>query len=91
MSQLLHISTRTYQRIKEEDALDIFTSEQAIEMALVLEKAQQVFETDSQVKQWLHNPSLAFGNIPPIDLLDTRFGVKMLMNTLGRIEHGIYA
>ncbi len=91
MCQLLHISTRTYQRLKEADTLDIFTSEQAIEMAQVLAKAQSVFETDALVKQWLHTPLLALGGTPPLDLLDTGFGAKLILDTLGRLEQGVYS
>ncbi len=91
MCKLLHMSTRTYQRLKADEALDVFTSEQAIEMAQVLEKAQAVFDSDITVKQWLQTPSLALGGVAPLDFLDTRFGSKMVLNTLGRIEHGVYA
>lgn len=91
MCQLLHISTRTYQRLKEADTLDIFTSEQAIEMAQVLAKAQSVFETDALVKQWLHAPLLALGGSAPLDLLDTGFGAKLVLDTLSRLEQGVYS
>ncbi|MDP1726793.1 MAG: DUF2384 domain-containing protein [Bacteroidota bacterium] len=91
MCQLLHISTRTYQRLKDADTLDIFTSEQAIEMAQVLAKAQSVFETDTLVKQWLHTPLLALGGTAPLDLLDTGFGAKLVLDTLGRLEQGVYS
>lgn len=91
MCQLLHISTRTYQRLKDADTLDIFTSEQAIEMAQVLAKAQSVFEADVLVKQWLHAPLLALGGIAPLDLLDTGFGAKLVLDTLGKLEQGVYS
>ena len=91
MCQLLHISTRTYQRLKDADTLDIYSSEQAIEMAQVLAKAQSIFTTDVAVKQWLHAPLIALGGVEPINLLDTGFGAKLLLDTLGRIEYGVYS
>ncbi len=91
MCQLLHISTRTYQRLRDDDHLDIFTSEQAIEMAQVLAKAQSIFVSEVMVKQWLQSPLIALGNVAPVDLLDTGFGAKLVLHTLGRLEHGVYS
>jgi uncharacterized protein (DUF2384 family) len=31
------------------------------------------------------------GNIKPKELLDTSLGIEILMNELGKIEHGIFA
>ncbi|NBC64826.1 MAG: DUF2384 domain-containing protein [Bacteroidetes bacterium] len=27
----------------------------------------------------------------PLSLLDTNFGIRMIMNELGRLEHGVYS
>jgi putative toxin-antitoxin system antitoxin component (TIGR02293 family) len=89
--QLLHMSARNFQRIKEDAPLDIYTSEQTIEMAKIYAKASEIFADDEATKQWFKTPNYALGNQTPIDLLDTSFGVKMVNDVLGRIEHGVYS
>lgn len=89
--ELLHMSARNFQRIKENSPLDIYTSEQTIEMATVYAKAYTVFSDEDAIKHWFQAPNYALGNQKPIDLLDTSFGVKMVTDVLGRIEHGIYS
>lgn len=88
---LLHISTRNFQRIKEDTHLDVYTSEQVIEMAHVYTKANKIFLTEEAVKQWFQTSNYALGNQKPLDLLDTSFGVKMVNDVLGRIEYGVYS
>lgn len=89
--ELLHMSARNFQRIKETSPLDIYTSEQTIEMANVYSKAHQIFIDEDAIKQWFQTPNYALGNQKPLDLLDTSFGVKMVSDVLGRIEHGVFS
>lgn len=89
--ELLHMSTRNFQRIKDNTPLDIYTSEQTIEMANVYSKAHLIFVNDESVKQWFQTSNYALGNQKPLDLLDTSFGVKMVSDVLGRIEHGVFS
>lgn len=89
--ELLHMSTRNFQRIKDNTPLDIYTSEQTIEMANVYSKAHLIFVNDEAVKQWFQTSNYALGNQKPLDLLDTSFGVKMVSDVLGRIEHGVFS
>jgi light-independent protochlorophyllide reductase subunit N len=89
--ELLHMSARNFQRIKDNAPLDIYTSEQTIEMANVYSKAHKIFIDEEAVKQWFQTPNYALGNQKPLDLLDTSFGVKMVSDVLGRIEHGVFS
>lgn len=91
LCSVLHISTKTFQRLPEDSTLDIYSSEQAIELALVLAKASEIFSDENHVKRWFSTPLLALNGVSPVSLLDTGFGVKVVLQTLGRIEHGIYS
>ncbi len=91
MSQLLHMSARTFQRLNNNEPLDIYTSEQTIEMARVMVRAHSIFEDDATARYWLNSPLIVLGGIAPIDLFDTSFGVQMVMDLLGRIEQGVYS
>ena len=91
MSSLLHMSARTFQRLNDNEPLDIYTTEQTIEMAKVIVKAHQVFEDEATAIQWLKSPLKVLGGVSPIDLFDTSFGVQMVLDVLGRIEQGVYS
>ncbi len=91
LCHILHISTRTFQRLPEEAVLDVFSSEQAIEMAMVLAKATQLFQNETAIRQWLHTPIYSLNGNTPVSILDTGFGVKLVMQTLGRLEQGVFA
>ena len=53
--------------------------------------APKIFVNEEAVKQWFQTPNYALGNQKPLDLLDTSFGVKMVTDVLGRIEHGVFS
>src|SRR4030067_839736 len=40
---------------------------------------------------WLKSPNAALKRITPLSLLDTDIGAETVMDTLGRIEHGVFA
>ncbi|MGI9139870.1 MAG: type II RES/Xre toxin-antitoxin system antitoxin [Gemmatimonadaceae bacterium] len=40
--------------------------------------------------RWLRKPNKALGNRPPLDLLDTDGGARLVEQVLGRIAYGIY-
>jgi len=89
--ELLHMSSRNFQRLKDNTPLDIYTSEQTIEMAHVYTKAHKIFVDEEAIKQWFQTPNYALGNQKPLDLLDTSFGVKMVSDVLGRIAYGVFS
>lgn len=39
---------------------------------------------------WLKSPNAALGGATPLSLLDTDIGTESVMDTLGRIEHGVF-
>lgn len=86
---LLHISTKTFQRIPPGKALDLYSSEQLIEIALVYLEAKELFATDEAIVHWLKTPVQAFGGLTPLSLLDTGFGAKVVVNSLQRAAQGI--
>jgi putative toxin-antitoxin system antitoxin component (TIGR02293 family) len=66
-------------------------SEKIIELALLFEKGMEVFGNSKKFSAWLHSKIPAIGGISPKSLLDTTFGIRLVYNELGRIEHGILA
>jgi len=40
---------------------------------------------------WLKSPNAALAGTTPLSLLDTDIGAESVLDTLGRIEHGVFA
>lgn len=91
LCKVLHISTKTFQRLDESSPLDIYTSEQALEMALLYEKGLDTFTTESAFQRWLKTPIRSLNMQTPLSFLDTGFGAKKVLDTLGAIEEGVFA
>lgn len=64
---------------------------QANRRAKVCERAEEVFGSELLAQQWLHSEIRSIGGVQPVSLLDTDEGFTLVMDTLGRIEHGIAA
>lgn len=91
MSDLLHTSIRTFQRKKTEETLDVHSSEITIEIAEIITEGVAVFGDYNKFKLWLNTPSMALAGNSPLDLMDTNRGLKMVMQELKRLEHGIFS
>ncbi len=91
-SKFLHITERTIQRYKKEKKnFEPIQSERIIEIAKLQSKGISVFGSAQSFNQWLNSKIVALGGLKPIEYLDSSFGVDILMDELGRIEHGILA
>ena len=91
MSTLLHTSHRNIQRKDDNELLDVYKSERVIEITQIVSRGLGLFGTADNLQQWLHSSIMALGGKKPIDLLDTSFGVRMILKLLGRIEYGVYS
>ena len=91
-SIFLHLTERTIQRYKKENRnFESLQSERIIEIAKLQLKGKEVFGSKEYFEEWMNSKIVALGNIRPIELLDSSFGIEMLMDELGRIEHGVLA
>jgi putative toxin-antitoxin system antitoxin component (TIGR02293 family) len=92
LAEYLPVTERTLQRYqKEKQKLDRDLSDHLLQIARVFARCQEVMEDAERARRWLQTPSIPLGNVPPISLLDTYTGVEMVMDELGRIEHGVAA
>jgi putative toxin-antitoxin system antitoxin component (TIGR02293 family) len=91
-SGYLHLSERTIQRYKKEKkTFDPIYSEKIVTIELLYKKGIDVFGIADNFYTWMDTKSVALGGVKPKELLDTSFGITMVYNELGRIEHGIFA
>ncbi len=87
----LGIPERTLARRKKEGTLNSEESAKLVRLARVIERAEEVFEDLGASLDWLKSPNAALAGATPLSLLDTDIGAESVMDTLGRIEHGVFA
>ena len=91
MAKLLPVSERTIQRYTRQKRFNAIVSEHILRIAEVAAKGKVVFEDIGKFIAWLNQPNINFENKSPVSFLDSGFGSEMVLNELGRIEHGVYS
>jgi putative toxin-antitoxin system antitoxin component (TIGR02293 family) len=91
LAHALAIPERTLARRKREGALSPEESAKLVRFARVVERAETVFEDADSALNWLQSPNASLGGVTPLSLLDTDIGADSVLDTLGRIEHGVFA
>lgn len=91
LARALAIPERTLARRKREGALSPEESAKLLRLVRVLERAAMVFDDADDALSWLRSPNAALGGVTPLSLMDTELGADGVLDTLGRIEHGVFA
>lgn len=91
IAALLNVTERTLQRKGESDLLDASTSEQVLQIAEVFSRGSEVFGSAADFREWIGAENKALGGKRPMELLSSRFGAQMVLDILGRIEHGAFS
>lgn len=91
MARILGISPKTLERYKADahKKLSPAVSERIMRIATLKERALEVFDEEVKANGWLRSPTIALGWRAPIDIMPFNLGIDLVMNELGRIEHGI--
>jgi putative toxin-antitoxin system antitoxin component (TIGR02293 family) len=90
LATVLGIPERTLVRRKQQKKLTSDDSAKLLRIARIVERAEQVFEDHANALAWLKNPNRSLQGETPLNLLDTEIGAESVMDTLGRIEHGVF-
>ena len=91
LAQTLGIPERTLARRKREGVLNSEESSKLLRLARAISRANEVFDEPVAAIDWLKSPNAALGGNAPLSLLDTDIGAESVFDTLGRIEHGVFA
>ncbi|RYE28980.1 MAG: DUF2384 domain-containing protein [Sphingobacteriales bacterium] len=91
VASVLHISERTLQRYTPSTLIKTEYADRAIELAQLYERGVEVLGSNKAFNAWLKSPNFALGGEIPFSLLDTRIGFTMVLDILGRIEHGVFS
>lgn len=89
MAEMLPVTERTLQRYGRNHRFSRAVSEQILQIAEVAARGEEVFEVRERFLSWMKSPSPALGNRTPASLLGSRFGAEMVLDELGRMEHGV--
>jgi putative toxin-antitoxin system antitoxin component (TIGR02293 family) len=88
----LGVAKRTAARRKERSTrLKSNESELLFRLARVLAAASEILGNAEKARDWLVTANRALGGAVPIELLDTGIGFQEVMDTLKRIEYGVYS
>ena len=91
-TSLLHLTDRTMQRYKKEGrSFDQLHSERILELSMLFQYGEEVFESRDHFSTWLDTVSPALDGQKPINLLHSSFGITIIKDELSRIEQGILA
>lgn len=66
-------------------------SEHFLQLVWLISRGIEVFEDKGNFVSWLNDPIIALSSQSPISLLDSRFGIELVIDVLGRIEYGVYS
>ena len=91
LAKIISLSERQINRYKDNDVLRTDISAQLIQIVELYTKGYELFEDTDKFQRWMNSEIQGLGNIKPISLLDTIFGIQMVINELGRLEHGVYS
>ncbi len=91
LAAALGIPERTLARRKKEGVLNSEESAKLVRLARVVARAEETFEDLDVAVDWLKASNAVMSGATPLSLLDTDIGAESVMDTLGRIEHGVFA
>lgn len=91
MAFMLPVSERSLHRYDEREKLNSDISERALFLARIFVKGTEIFGSEEDMRAWIRAPIYALGNRSPLSIMDTISGMQMALDTLGRIEHGVYS
>lgn len=66
-------------------------SDLILQIATLIQKGVEVFGSVEKFSKWANRSNPLLQGQRPKDLLDTTFGINLVRNEIGRIEHGILA
>lgn len=91
LAEMLHLTPRTLQRLRDEEKLPIAASGQLLEIARVFKMAGEILDDNELARRWFRTAIPALNNEAPLHLMDTPAGIRWVSTVLGRMEYGVYS
>jgi putative toxin-antitoxin system antitoxin component (TIGR02293 family) len=90
LTRIIPRRTLEHRRQKGE-ALSLEESERAYRTSNIVALAEAVFGNRDKAMVWLNAPKARFDGEPPMDLVDTEVGARLVEETLIQIDEGYFA
>ncbi|MEX0773674.1 MAG: antitoxin Xre/MbcA/ParS toxin-binding domain-containing protein [Balneolales bacterium] len=91
-AHLLSLSDRSLQRYQKSGShFSMSVSEKLLMISYLINRGRSIFGHPDRFFSWLQKPAAALGGQTPFSLMDSIFGIDMILDELGRIEHGIFS
>jgi putative toxin-antitoxin system antitoxin component (TIGR02293 family) len=87
-AHILDTPLRTLARRRRERKLQASESDRLYRVARVFSLAVRTLGDEDNAAKWLRRPIRALNGEPPLRLLDTEVGARMVEDVLGRLEYG---
>ena len=91
LAQISGLSQRTISRMSDDQLLPPQSAEVIISIMRTYQRAVEVFESEDTAHKWLKTSLPVLGNKTPLQAISNRFGAELVLDLLGRIEHGVYS
>ena len=89
LGELIEISYDTLQRRRRSGRFNPHESETLYRVARILERSEELL--GEEAKTWRREPVLALGNRTPLSISARAIGGELVLNLIGRLEHGVYS
>jgi putative toxin-antitoxin system antitoxin component (TIGR02293 family) len=90
LSEILGTSRATLIAKKNTQKFDPQVSERIMMLTDVVAYGRDIFGDKDNFNEWLKTPSEALGNVTPLSMMDTLYGIEEIKREIGRIAHGVY-
>lgn len=90
IARVVGIPARTLARRKSADRLKPDESDRLYRLAEVFARAVDLTGDPESARRWLTGPVRAVGHRAPLDLIDTAAGTRLVLDVIGRLEHGVF-
>lgn len=91
LAEVAGLSQRTISRMKPDQLLPPQNAEVIISILRTWGRAVEVFEDEDTARTWLKTPLIILDGKTPLEATGNRFGAELVLDLLGRIEHGVYS
>jgi len=89
VSELINIIPVSIDTYKRKGEFNPTVTEKILEVEEVYRKGFEAF--GESFHQWMNTANLALGGVTPKTLLNNSFGIRLLLDEIGRLEYGVLA
>lgn len=91
MAEIMEVKPKVFAALKPNTLLEKSQSEKAVNIARLYALGEEVFGSAAEFDKWMNGRVPSLGKKRPKEFLDTASGISLLMDEVGRIQHGVYS